>query len=85
MNSISDADHIGLLVHGLFNAVLLTHKDLPSGYDFESETNAWVNSETKEQIAVGTQIRMRIHRITHHAGLISLNCTMAEEMTGILN
>ena len=63
----------------------MTSKDLPAGYEFDKENNAWVNGETQEQIAVGTKIRMRIHRITHHAGLVSLNCTMAEDMTGIVS
>jgi DNA-directed RNA polymerase subunit E'/Rpb7 len=85
VNNISDTDHIGLLVHGLFNAVILPTKGaLPQEYSFSQVDNIWKNENTQEVINVGTRLRLKITRIERSKGLVALQCAMGPDMTGII-
>lgn len=85
VNNVSDSDHIGLLVHGLFNAVVLPSKGaLPAEYVFNKDNNEWKNETTQETITNGTQVRLKITRIEQSAGIISMQATMLDDMTGII-
>lgn len=85
VNNISDGDHIGLLVHGLFNAVLMPSKGaLPQDYAHVKDTNSWTNSTTQESITVGTNLRLKVTRVEQSAGIISMQASMLDELTGII-
>lgn len=85
VNNVSDGDHIGLLVHGLFNAVLLPTKGaLSSDYAYSKADNAWTNSTTQESITVGTQVRLKVTRVEQSAGIVSMQTSMLDDMTGII-
>lgn len=85
VNNVTDSDHIGLLVHGLFNAVLLPGKGaLPQEYVFNKENSEWKNEATQETITTGTQVRLKVTRIEQSAGIISMQASMLDDMTGII-
>ena len=85
VNNISDNDHIGLLVHGLFNVVLMPSKGaLPQEYSFDKEQEAWTNSATQETISMGTKLRLKVTRLEQSSGIISMHASMLDDMTGII-
>ena len=85
VNNIADGDNIGLLVHGLFNAVLLPSKGaLSQDYSYYKDSQSWINSTTQESITVGTQLRLKVTRLEQSAGMISMQTSMLDDMTGII-
>ena len=48
------SNHVGMLVHGLFNASIAADQ-LPTGSSFDSESEKWVigGAETKERSEIG--------------------------------
>lgn len=68
---ISD-QHIGLLVHGLFNASI-SHDILPSTYSYDEDSRCWFNSETSGAIKIGTDITFIVDKINDANGMINIS------------
>lgn len=81
INKVSN-NHIGLLVHGLFNASIAFDK-FPTGLSFDSESSAWVFSDNpiskvsgknrhELRYQVGTKVAFEVESMHTKAGLISI-------------
>lgn len=83
VNTISEGDHIGLLVHDLFNGVLLGSKGLPDGWSLDKANQQWVHDSTSEVIKVGSKLRLKITRLDQSHGIISMVVSMLDDASGV--
>lgn len=77
-----EPDHIGLLVHGIFNASVIAATGLSQDFEYEADDSKFVNSTTDQEIEIGTKLRLKISKITHFMQVVSLECTMLDDKTG---
>jgi len=80
-----ESDHIGLLVNGIFNASVISSAGLSSEFEYNVVLNAWVNKNTNQTIDVGTKLRLQISKVFHFLQVVSMECNMRVENTGILS
>jgi len=80
-----EADHVGLLVNGTFNAAIKAAAGLPAEFEFSDDGAGWVNAATNETLQVGTAVRFRVARITHFKDVVSLEGDMQDQNTGIVS
>eukprot|EP00461_Guttulinopsis_vulgaris_P001577 UN01577 len=83
VNTISEGDHIGLLVHDLFNAVVIGSKGLPDGWSLDKANQRWVHEGTNEVIQVGSKLRLKVTRLDQSHGIISMHCNMLDDASGV--
>jgi hypothetical protein len=80
VNKVGES-HIGLLVHGLFNASVA---ELPEAYTFDHASGCWTCPAGQEScglptaIGIGTEMSFVVRKVYTEAGLISIQGTVSE-------
>lgn len=79
-----ESDHIGLLVNGIFNASVISSTGLSSEFEYNIAANNWINKNSNQEITIGTQLRLQISKVLHFLQVVSMECNMRVENTGIV-
>lgn len=79
-------DHVGLLVHDVFNASL-TAADLPRDFVHNPAEDVWESAEDggAHRVGVGTECVFSVRKISEYDDVLHLIGSMAEEGTGALD
>ena len=79
-------DHVGVLVHDVFNASLAA-KDLPRDFVHNPAEDVWESAEDggAHRVGVGTECVFGVKKISEYDDVLHLIGSMAEEGTGALD
>ena len=79
-------DHVGVLVHDVFNASLAA-KDLPRDFVHNPAEDVWESAEDggAHRVAVGTECVFGVKKISEYDDVLHLIGSMAEEGTGAVD
>ena len=79
-------DHVGLLVHDVFNASLAA-KDLPRDFVHNPAEDVWESAEDggAHRVGVGTECVFGVKKISEYDDVLHLIGSMAEEGTGAVD
>lgn len=75
-------DHIGLLVHGHFNASV-GRDQIGDGYEFDVDANAWADKNfDSPHISTGTKVTFRVAKLAVANGVLAIVGSMLSADTG---
>ena len=78
-----EADHVGLLIHGIFNATVPAAQGLAQlDLEYDPDESAWVNQSLPKSVRAGTRLRVQVSKVVHHMQIVSLECSMLGAETG---
>eukprot|EP00128_Syssomonas_multiformis_P017371 Colp12_sorted_trinity150504_noHs@9167 len=81
--SILGSDHIGLLVHGLFNASV-SREAISADFEFDEQAGNWYNSENSEvRIQEDTYVVFTVTGIERVDHMLSISGSLLSEGTGV--
>jgi len=76
-------DHVGVLIHGIFNATVNASSGLSQDFEYNPTEDTWVNETLNKEIRLGTRLRLQINKLSHTRQILSFECSMLDDNTGI--
>ncbi len=76
-----EPDHIGLLIHGVFNATVPASAGLARDFEFDPKQDLWHNASVNKDIQVGTRLRIKVSKILHNMQIVSFEGSMLDDHT----